>query len=221
MAQRGPISLTQVTERGRVYTLDELQALCNIAKTYELPVYMDGARFSNAVASLGCTAAEMTWKRGIDAVSFGGTKNGLMGVEAVIFFDPKYAWEFELRRKRSAQLFSKHRYLSAQMHAYLQDNLWLDLATRANVAAARLVSGLRQNPKIILTHTPQANMIFFQMPRYLHQKLKNAGAVYYIYEGMLEGPSPDTLLAARLVCDWSVSDDIIDQFVALTESDER
>ena len=219
--QRGPVSLTQVTERGRVYTLDELQALCDIAKSYELPVYMDGARFSNAVASLGCTAAEMTWKRGIDAVSFGGTKNGLMGVEAVIFFDPKYAWEFELRRKRAAQLFSKHRYLSAQMHAYLQDNLWLDLATRANVAAARLVSGLRQNPKIILTHTPQANMIFFQMPRYLHQKLKTAGAVYYIYEGTLEGPSPDTLLAARLVCDWSVSDDIIDQFVALTEPDER
>ena len=217
--QRGPVSLTQITERGRVYTLDELRALCDIAKSFELPVHMDGARFSNAVASLGCSPAEMTWKRGVDAVSFGGTKNGLMGVEAVIFFDPKYAWEFELRRKRGAQLFSKHRYLSAQMHAYLGDDLWLDLAARANTAAARLGAGLQKNSKVTLAHTPQANMIFFQMPRYLHQKLKRAGAVYYIYDGALDGPSPDALLTARLVCDWSISHAAIDQFIALAASD--
>ena len=110
--QRGPISLTQVTEKGTVYSLDEIRAICDLAHSFDLPVHMDGARFANALVSLGCSAADMTWKAGIDAVSFGGTKNGLMGVEAVIFFDPKHAWEFELRRKRGAHLFSKHRYLS-------------------------------------------------------------------------------------------------------------
>ena len=90
--QRGPVSLTQITEKGRVYTLSELSELCAVAKAYDLPVHMDGARFANAIVALGCSAAEMTWRCGIDALTFGGTKNGLMGVEAVIFFDPKYAW---------------------------------------------------------------------------------------------------------------------------------
>lgn len=213
--QRGPVSLTQITERGEVYSLEELQALCDVAKAFDLPVYMDGARFGNAVAALGCSAAEMTWKRGVDVVSFGGTKNGLMGVEAVIFFDPKYAWEFELRRKRGAHLFSKHRYLSAQMHAYLQNDLWLDLAARANASAARLVAGLRQNSQLTLTHSPDANMVFFKMPLYLHQHLKSAGAIYNTYAGPLDSPSPDALLTARLVCDWSIGPDAIDQFIAL------
>ena len=115
--QRGPVSITQITEKGQVYTLSEINEITRIAREFKLPVHMDGARFANALVSLGCTAAEMTWKSGIDVVSFGGTKNGLMGVEGVIFFDPEKAWEFELRRKRAAHLFSKHRYLSAQMLA--------------------------------------------------------------------------------------------------------
>jgi len=97
--------------------------------------HMDGARFSNALVSTNASAADMTWRAGVDALSFGGTKNGLLGVEAVVFFDPRHAWEFELRRKRSGHLFSKHRYLSAQMEAYLTDDLWLDMARHANNAA--------------------------------------------------------------------------------------
>ena len=123
--QRGPVSITQVTERGGVHSLEELRALTAVAKEYDLPVHMDGARFANALVALGCTPAEMTWKSGVDVVSFGGTKNGCMGVEAVVFFDPKKAWEFELRRKRGAHLFSKHRYLSAQMAGYLAEGTWL------------------------------------------------------------------------------------------------
>jgi threonine aldolase len=139
--QRGPVSLTQATELGTVYTLDDLRALTGVARDFGLKVHMDGARFTNALVSLDCTPAEMTWKAGVDAVSFGGTKNGLMGVEAAVIFDPALALEFEYRRKRGAHLFSKHRYLSAQMDAYLTDGLWLDLARRANAARARLEAG--------------------------------------------------------------------------------
>lgn len=213
--QRGPVSLTQVTERGQVYSLAELRALTTVAQEFALPVYMDGARFANAIAALGCTPAEMTWKSGIDAVSFGGTKNGCMGVEAVIFFDPAKAWEFELRRKRGAHLFSKHRYLSAQILGYLTDNLWHQLATTANTACARLVDGLSQVPEVQILFPPQANIIFADMPRALHKRLQDAGAVYYITRGTLEGDDPAELLTGRFVCDWSISEAQIDAFLAL------
>ncbi|TKA95461.1 low specificity L-threonine aldolase, partial [Cereibacter changlensis] len=140
--QPAALSLTNVTEAGTVYSPAEVARLCAIAKAQGLACHMDGARFANALVAAGCSPAEMTWKAGIDVLSFGGTKNGLMGVEAVVLFDPQKAWEFELRRKRGAHLFSKHRYLSAQMQGYLEDDLWLDLAARANAAAARLAEGL-------------------------------------------------------------------------------
>jgi len=146
--QRGPVSITQVTERGTVYSLEEIRALTDVAKAYGLQTHLDGARFTNALVALGCTPAEMSWKAGIDAVSFGGTKNGVLGAEACILFDPTKTMEFELRRKRGAHLFSKHRYLSAQMQAYLADDLWLDLAGRANNSAARLAEGLRGHNQI-------------------------------------------------------------------------
>jgi len=212
--QRGPVSITQVTERGSVYTVAELKALCDVAKSFDLPVHLDGARFTNAMVALGCSPAEMTWKIGVDVVSFGGTKNGLMGVEAVIFFDPAHAWEFELRRKRGAHLFSKHRFLSAQMAGYLRDDLWLTSARTANDNCARLAAGLRDAGASFL-HEPQANMIFAQFPRATHKRLHDAGAVYYVWEGELEGDDPDELLAARLVCDWSLSHAQIDQFTDL------
>jgi len=174
--QRGPVSITNVTERGRVYTCDEIRALCDVAQEFGLPVHLDGARFANAQVALGCTAAEMTWKAGVDAVSFGGTKNGLPGVEAVIFFDPAKAWEFELRRKRGAHLFSKHRYLSAQMLAFLSDDLWLSSARRANANAARLIEGLKAIPAAGFLHEPQANMVFATLPRATHKRLHEAGA---------------------------------------------
>lgn len=210
--QRGPVSITQVTERGSIYTLDELRALSDVAKSYGLPVHLDGARFGNAMVALDCTPAEMTWRLGVDVVSFGGTKNGCMGVEAVIFFDPQKAWEFELRRKRGGHLFSKHRYLSAQMQGYLENGLWLKTAQDANTRAAYLGKGLSEKGAEFL-HEPQANMIFVRFPRRIHAKLHAAGAKYYIWEGALEGEDPEEMLAARLVCDWSITDVQIDTFL--------
>ncbi|MDQ7069181.1 MAG: beta-eliminating lyase-related protein [Rhodobacterales bacterium] len=213
--QRGPVSITQVTERGTIYTLDDLAALTKIAKSYGLQSHLDGARFTNALVALDCTPAEMTWKSSIDAVSFGGTKNGLMGVEAVIFFDPSKAWEFELRRKRGAHLPSKHRFLSAQMDAYLTDDLWITLAKSANANCARLAAGLRTIDGVTFANEPQANIIFATLPRATHQRLHAAGAVYHVISGTLEGDDPAEPLLARFVSDWSISHAMIDQFLDL------
>ncbi|NDH20370.1 MAG: low specificity L-threonine aldolase [Rhodobacteraceae bacterium] len=214
--QRGPVSITQITEKGHSYSVEEVQAISKVAKTYGLALHMDGARFTNAIVARNASPAEMTWRAGVDALSFGGTKNGLMGVEGVIFFDPKHAWEFELRRKRGAHLFSKHRYLSAQMLAYLTDDLWLDLARRANGNFARLKAGLETIPDVQLRGNPDGNMTFFDMPRALHKRAEAAGAVYYWDD--VEG-SMDQMIMGRLVCDWSITHDMIDQFIACLQSD--
>jgi threonine aldolase len=213
--QRGPLALTQATERGRVYTCDEIAALCGVARAHGLPAYMDGARFANAIAALGCTPAGMTWRAGVDAVSFGGTKNGCLGVEAVIFFSPENAWEFELRRKRSAHLFSKHRYLSAQMLGYLAGDGWRDAAQTANARAARLAEGLRSVPGAELMYDRDVNMIFARLPRATHRRLMAAGAAYALHEGPLDAGADDQPLIARFVCDWSVGEDEIDRFLGI------
>ncbi|SMX36896.1 threonine aldolase family protein [Octadecabacter ascidiaceicola] len=214
--QRGPVSITQITEKGTVYTLEELSALTAVAKKFGLNTHLDGARLANAIVTLGCTPAEMTWKAGIDCVCFGGTKNGLMGVEAVIFFDPKHAWEFELRRKRGAHLSSKHRYLSAQMEAYLTDNLWHDLARKANDAGQRLADGLRKSNVVTFPYEPEANLMFFEAPRGLHKKLQVAGAEYYVM-GSLDGADDEHVLG-RLVCDWSIGSEGVDAFLAALQN---
>jgi threonine aldolase len=214
--QRGPISITQITEKGHSYSVEEVQAISNVAKTNGLALHMDGARFTNAIVARNASPADMTWRAGVDALSFGGTKNGLMGVEGVIFFDPKHAWEFELSRKRGAHLFSKHRYLSAQMLAYLTDDLWLDLARRANGNFARLKAGLETIPDVQLRGNPDGNMTFFDMPRALHKRAEAAGAVYYWDD--VERPM-DQMIMGRLVCDWSITHDMIDQFIACLQSD--
>tara|TARA_R110002110_G_scaffold17648_8_gene75149 strand:- start:3782 stop:4816 length:1035 start_codon:yes stop_codon:yes gene_type:complete len=211
-AQPGPVSITQVTERGSVHSIAELRALTQVAKAHDLPVHLDGARFANALVTLDCSAADMTWKSGVDVVSFGGTKNGCMGVEAVVFFDPDKAWEFELRRKRGAHLLSKHRFLSSQMAGYLADDLWLKTARQANENAAYLADGLRAKGATFL-HAPQANMVFASWPGAVHQKLQDAGARYYLWGGTLDGPA-DEAVGARLVCDWSVTHDQIDAFLS-------
>ncbi|MCI2400623.1 beta-eliminating lyase-related protein [Aliiroseovarius subalbicans] len=213
--QRGPVSLTNVTERGTVYSVAEIQALTRVAKDYDLPVYMDGARFANALVATNASPAEMTWQAGVDVVSLGGTKNGCMGVEAVVMFDPKRAWEFELRRKRGAHLFSKHRFLSAQMLGYLNDGLWMDLARRANAANARLVAGLNLIDGAAYLYDPQANMGFAGWSRAGHKKLHEAGAKYYVWEGSLEGDDPNEVLTARMVCDWSTTNENVDRFLEL------
>jgi threonine aldolase len=198
---------------GTVHTLQELRDLTAVAREFGSKVHMDGARFANAIVMLGCTPAEMTWKAGIDAVSFGGTKNGLLGVEACVIFDPKLAWEFELRRKRGGHLFSKHRYLSAQMLAYLTDNLWRDMAAKANTRCAQLAQGLAKNDAVTFVETPEANMIFARYPRHLHQRLLAAGANYYVTGGNPAHGDPDEQLTARLVTDWSATAADVDQFL--------
>jgi threonine aldolase len=214
VAQRGPLSLTQVTERGTLYSLDELTALTAIAKAYGLPVHLDGARFANALVALGCSAAEMSWKAGADIVSFGGTKNGLMAAEAVIIFDPALAWEFELRRKRGGHLFSKSRYLSAQMEAYLTDGLWLEMARQANTAAGKLAEGMRSIEGVTFLHPPEANMIFATLPKAAHRRLQEAGAQYSPAAGATDGPD-DEAASARIVADWSCPDEHIERFLKL------
>ena len=213
--QRGPVSLTQATEKGQIYSLAELCALTEVARDYALPVQMDGARFANALVTLNCSAADMTWRAGVDVLSFGGTKNGCMGVEAVVLFDPARAWEFELRRKRGAHLFSKHRYLSAQMASYLRDDLWLQTARRANDNMARLTEGLLTLEGVALRYPVEANLSFIEMPRAALQRLQAAGAAFSVYEGVLDGPDPNERLLIRLVADWAVQSEDIARFVEI------
>lgn len=213
--QRGPLSITQVTEKGTVYTLDEIKSLTATASEFGMKTHLDGARFANALATLGCSAAEMTWKADVDTVSFGGTKNGLLGVEACVIFDPDLAWEFELRRKRGGHLLSKHRYLSAQMQAYLTDNLWMEMAQAANARCVQLADGLRQHNAARMLYEPQANIIFFNMARSEHKRMLDGGAVYYVMNGDPEVGDPDAQLMGRLVCDWSMTEDGVNQFLDL------
>lgn len=217
--QRGAVSMSTVTEMGAVYTLEHMRAISDLAHAHDLPVHLDGARFANALVALGCTPAEMSWKAGVDVLSFGGTKNGLMGVEAVIFFDPKYAWEFELRRKRGGHLFSKHRYLSAQMQAYLADDLWLKLARQANDAGQALARALAPCAGFSLLHPNDANMIFAQWPRAGHDALAAAGAKYYQWPHDAEPKGPtDELISARLVASWCTTEAEIARFASILAS---
>ncbi len=203
--QRGMLSLTNVTEAGTVYTPAEIAALTTLAKAKDIPCHLDGARFANALVATGATPAQMTWKAGIDILSLGGTKNGCLGVEAVVLFDPAKAWEFELRRKRGGHLFSKHRFLSAQMEAYLSGGLWLRLATRANAMGQRLVTGLRQRQASV-AEAP-ANMLFPEWTAGKHERLEAAGAVYYRF------PAPEGRERARLVASWSTTEADVDAFL--------
>ncbi len=214
--QRGAISVTNPTEAGATYSVEEVAKIGAIAKAYNLPLHMDGARFANAIAATNASPAEMTWKSGVDVVTLGGTKNGLMGVEAVVMFDPKIAWEFELRRKRGGHLFSKHRYLSAQMDAYLTDDLWLTMARQANAAAIRLRDGILSIEGASLLHPADANSVFASWPRAGHKRAIEAGAKYYFwpFDQSLEG-SDEEMLSARLVCSWCTTEADVDAFLAL------
>jgi threonine aldolase len=211
--QPGCLTITNVTEAGTVYTPAEIAALTALARARGLPCHLDGARFANALVATGATPAEMTWKAGIDILSFGGTKNGLMGVEAVVIFDPAKAWEFELRRKRGGHLFSKHRYLSAQMDAYLTDDLWLALAGQANRMGVRLAQGIAALPGAGLIHPVQANMLFAWLPEVARTRARAAGAAFYDWPGPPEG-------AVRLVCSWSTTEADVDRFLGLVRDQE-
>lgn len=173
------VSLTQATEAGTVYTLDEIAALAAVAKEFGLPVHMDGARFANALVALNTTPAEMTWKRGVDLLSFGGTKNGCWCAEAVVLFDPAGARDFGFIRKRAAQLFSKSRFIAAQFDAYFRDDLWLANARHANAMAARLASAFRASNTARLAWEPGANEVFAILSNKTIHAAKAAGAAFY------------------------------------------
>jgi len=223
--QRGAVSLTQATEAGAVHSLDHLRALADVARTHGLPVHMDGARFSNALVALDCAPAEMTWRAGVDVLSFGGAKNGMLGVEAVVFFDPARAWEFQLRRKRAGHLVSKHRYLSAQFEAYLADDLWRDMARTANARAARLAAGIAALPGGRLNHPTEANEVFAAFPRAAHRRALAAGAQYYLWS--FDDPAGQTLdgpdagpVSARLVCNWATTEAEVDGFLGVLRAEK-
>ncbi len=202
--QRGMVTLTNLTEAGTVYTPAEIAALTAIAKARQMPCHLDGSRFANALFATGATPAQMTWKAGIDVLSLGGTKNGCLGVEAVVLFDPTKAWEFELRRKRAGHLFSKYRYLSAQIEAYLTDDLWLRLAGQANKMGARLVAGLAHIPGTSLLHPAPANILFPTWPTGTNLRAEEKGAVYYAM------PAPEGVDSGRLVASWSTTPEDVD-----------
>jgi threonine aldolase len=210
------LSLTQVTEAGTIYRVDETAALTEIAHSRGLAVHMDGARFANALVRLNATPAQMTWQAGIDVLSFGATKGGAMGAEAVVIFDPARAAFFGERRKRGGHLLSKHRFLAAQFAAFLEAGLWLDLARHANAMASGLaekLSALGLPPVFPV----DANLVFVALPRALDVKLKAAGASYYARPSdMLRLPA-DHLLA-RLVTSFATRQDDVERFVNLCKN---
>ncbi len=211
----GPISITQATEKGTLYSVDAVTAISEIARRAGVPLHMDGARFANAVAALDVSPADLTWRAGVDALTLGATKNGCLSAEAIVVFDPARATEVDRRRMRAGNLISKHRYLAAQFLAWFGDDLWLKLAGQANTAAARLTRGLKQKRDVEFAFEPAANILFVSMPRAVHQQLIAAGANYHIWETDLDNGPGDEILTARLVCDWSKSDEDIDQFLEL------
>lgn len=215
--QPASVTLTQATEAGTVHSLAELAALSAVARQHGLPLHMDGARFANALVSLNCSPADMTWKAGIDVLSFGGTKNGCWCAEAVIFFDPAKAAGMPFLRKRGAQLFSKSRFIAAQFNAYLKNGLWLETASHANAMASRLASAIEASPKAKLGWKPEANEVFALVRREMAGQLRAAGAVFADWHGptataLTEG---NDMVLIRLVTSFATSETEVDRFAAL------
>lgn len=170
------VSVSQLTEAGTVYTPGQIAAIAEVAHAHGLPVHMDGSRFANALVALGCTPAEMTWKAGVDLVSFGATKNGCFCAEALVIFDNARARHMDQLRKRSGQLFSKARFVSAQFEAYFAEDRWLDLARHANRMGAALARAVEEAPAFRLAWRPEANEVFAIAPARAVEALADKGA---------------------------------------------
>ena len=215
--QPAALSITQATKSGTLYTRDEIAKLAEMARSAGLGVHMDGARFANAIVAAGCSAAEMSWRAGVDVLSFGATKNGTICCEAVIFFDPAKAADFAFRRKRGGHTLSKGRYLGAQMSAYLDADHWLDLAAHANAMAAQLASGLSGLPGVRVAWSCEANEVFATVPRKAEVALKVAGAHYYDWgdRGLEDDQplGPDEVLL-RLVASFTTEPADVKRFVS-------
>ncbi len=209
--QPAALSLTNATEAGTIYSPSEIAALSAIARKHGLKVHLDGARFANALVASNCTPAEATWKAGVDILSFGGTKNGCLAVEAIVVFDDALAATLAFRRKRAGHLFSKHRYLAAQMAGYLDGGLWLDLARQSNAVAAKLAGGLAALPGAKLAHPVQANEVFVDLPEAAIAAIEQAGFAVYRWFG----PGTRRL---RLVASWNSREADAERLIATAKA---
>ena len=207
-AQPKVISISQVTELGTIYTPEEIRALSNFAHSHNMYLHMDGARIANAVVSLDTDFRSITTDAGVDVLSFGGTKNGLMFGEVVIFFGREKARDFEYLRKQGMQLHSKMRYIAAQFDRYLTDDLWKKNALQANRMAKKLAAELKRFPQLKLTQDVKANGVFCIMPPELVPLMQKA-YFFHIWD-------PQTY-EVRLMCSWDTTEEDIDTFVRLLE----
>ena len=200
------VSITQATEVGTVYSVDEVKAIWAKTKQFGLTLHMDGARFANAVASLGVKPKEITWQAGVDVLCFGATKNGIAVGEAVVFFDRELAREFDYRCKQGGQLASKMRFLSAPWTGILKDGVWLKHARHANAMAQRLQAGLRSIPSVTVSYAVDSNAVFATMPAAVEAKMHERGWMFYT--GVVTGAE------SRLMCSWDTMPEDVDGFVA-------
>ena len=202
-SQPKAVYISQVSELGTVYTIEEVKAIADLLHAHNMYLHMDGARLANACAYLNCSMKQVTVDAGVDILSFGGTKNGMMMGEAVISFRPEITENLQYYRKQSAQLASKLRYLSAQFIPYLENNLWLENAIKANISAAKLAEVLKQYPQIQFTQKVETNQIFFTIPS---EPLKKLLERYFFYMWNEENNE------ARLVTSWDTTGEDITQF---------
>ncbi len=207
MAIPSCLSLTNATEAGTVYSADETRALCEVAHRFDLGVHVDGARFANAVVSTGSTLAEMSWKAGVDMLIFGGTKNGAMAAELIVLFKPEMIEQLRFRWHRSGHRLSKMRFLSAQLDAYLTDDLWLRNARNANGMAARIRQGIEGVTGVEILRPVDANILLLRFSPALLTALRSAGFLFYDWE--IFGPG-----AVRLVTGFSTTPADADALVA-------
>ena len=208
--QPSSVSITQVCETGEVYQLDEIKKISDVTHKHNLNMHMDGARFANALVSLDCSPAEMTWKSGIDVLSFGATKNGCLAAEAIIFFKKDLVGNVAFLMKRAGHLLSKMRFVSAQLDAYITNDVWLKNARRANDMGKRLSEGLNQHKNIELAYPTDANEIFVKMPKDIIDQLNSEG--YTINDDEWDGN------AVRLVTAWNTESSDIDTFLNFIKS---
>ena len=194
MTQPSVVSITQSCETGTVYQLQEIRDIAKIAHKCAMSVHMDGARFANALVSLDVSPAEMTWKSGVDVLTLGGTKNGCLAAEAIIFFKPEMVGDFPFLHKRSGQLLSKMRFISSQMNAYVSDDVWIKNAKHANAMAKILSEGLNHFSNIELAYPTESNEVFVHLPRDVIDYLNSSG--YDVNEEELDGK------AVRFVTAW-------------------
>ena len=206
-AQPASVSITQACESGTVYSIEEIEAIAAVAHSHNLSMHMDGARFANALATLGVTPAQMTWQAGIDVLSFGGTKNGCLAAEAVVFFKPELVGDFPFLQKRAGQLLSKSRFISSQFAGYLADDVWMRNARQANAMAQRLSKGLADLPGLELAYPTQSNEVFVVMPAALIDRLSATGLA--INDEELDGK------AVRFVAAWNTTESEVDALLAV------